>query len=266
MASIAPFAFAWLRIAGSALLMNVVVRGTHFNRRDTRRIAGFSVLAVVLNQTLFLGGLARTTAHVAAILITTIPVFALGAAIVVGRERATGAKIGGIALSAAGALLVIGGEGIGGAMQSLLGSSMIVANCLCYALYLVLFKPDMERLSPAPVLARMFAIGTLLMLPISLPSLLRQDWQNIPPLAWIILGLVILGPTVGAYMLNAWALRHAESSLVAAYTYVQPVLATILAAVFLHEQLHASVAVAAAMIFAGVAIAGRGRVGGPVPE
>jgi drug/metabolite transporter (DMT)-like permease len=65
------------------------------------------------------------------------------------------------------------------------------------------------------------------------------------------------GPTVAAYLLKAWALRYADSSLVAAYTYVQPVLATLLGAMFLGETMHPIVLVAAAMIFAGVWLAGR---------
>ena len=65
------------------------------------------------------------------------------------------------------------------------------------------------------------------------------------------------GPTVAAYLLNAWALAHAESSLVAAYAYVQPVLTAILAAMYLNERIRPIVGVAAAMIFAGLYISGK---------
>ena len=71
------------------------------------------------------------------------------------------------------------------------------------------------------------------------------------------LALVIAGPTVAAYLLNAWALRYAESSVVAAYTYLQPVLATMLGAMFLGEEIRPLVIVAGVMIVAGVALAGR---------
>jgi drug/metabolite transporter (DMT)-like permease len=64
--------------------------------------------------------------------------------------------------------------------------------------------------------------------------------------------LVILGPTVPAYLLQAWALRHADSSAVAVYTYVQPVLASILGAIFLAEHIRPIIALAAVLIFAGV--------------
>src|SRR5439155_1267976 len=74
-----------------------------------------------------------------------------------------------------------------------------------------------------------------LLLPIGAWPMAHQAWHAIPAQAWIGLGLVIVGPTVAAYLLNAWALRHTDSSLVAAYTYLQPVLTAILAAIFLRE-------------------------------
>jgi drug/metabolite transporter (DMT)-like permease len=208
--------------------------------------------------------LALTSAHVAAILITTVPVFALAVAIALGAERATAAKIAGIALACTGALLVIGGEGIEGVGGALAGTLLLVGNCLAYAVYLVVSKPVMERLSPVRVISRMFAVGTVLMLPVSLPSLLREHWSAIPRSAWIELAFVVAGPTVVAYLLNAWALRHTDSSLVAAYTYVQPVLTAVLAWGFLHEQIRGIVILAGIMIFAGVAVAGRAP--GPIAE
>jgi drug/metabolite transporter (DMT)-like permease len=262
MATFSPLSFAWLRVAGSAILLNLAVGRQ--SGGTWREITSLAILGVVINQTLFLGGLSLTSAHVAAILITTIPVFALGVAIVHKLERATANKIGGIGLACIGALIVIGGEQVEGTARSVIGAVMIVANCLSYATYLVVARPLLQRVAPTVVIARMFLAGTVLMLPVSAWSLARQEWAAIPAGAWISLGLVILGPTVGAYLLNAWALRYAESSLVAAYTYLQPVMATILAAMFLGESLHWIIVLAAGLIFIGVAIAGRAP--GPIAE
>jgi drug/metabolite transporter (DMT)-like permease len=260
MREFAPLTFAWLRVAGSAAVLALLVRHDEsppLPRSDNRLLIGFAILGVVINQTMFLTGLSLTTVQVSAILITTIPVFAAGAAIALGRERASVRRFAGIALAMAGALLVVGGESLGGSWRSTAGAVMIVVNCLSFALYLVLSKPAMARLSARRVVARMFTVGTILMLPISGYSLLHQRWRAIPPAAWIALALVIAGPTVGAYLLNAWALRHADSSVVAAYTYLQPVLATILGAIFLGEQIRAIVVAAALMIFGGVWLTSR---------
>jgi drug/metabolite transporter (DMT)-like permease len=262
-----PLVFAFLRVVGAAVVLNAVTRERRpaaLSRRDAWHLAGFSVLGVVINQTFFLTGLHFTTADVAAILITTIPVFALGAAIAMGTERATAAKIGGIALAAGGALLVVGREGFAGTSKSLIGDLFIVGNSLSYAFYLVLSKPMMARLSARRVVARMFAVACVIMLPVAAFAMVRQDWAAIGAADWWDLAFVIAGPTVAAYLINAWALRHADSSTVAAYTYLQPVITVFLAAIFLGERLRPAVAAAAAMIFAGVYLSGRQAADNPV--
>ena len=49
----------------------------------------------------------------------------------------------------------------------------------------------------------------------------------------------------------------ADSSLVAAYSYLQPVIAVVLAAIFLREEIHTVALVAGAMIVTGVYVSGR---------
>jgi drug/metabolite transporter (DMT)-like permease len=101
----------------------------------------------------------------------------------------------------------------------------------------------------------MFVVGAIVLLPIAAWPMWNERWSTISTDAWIALGLVIAGQTVGAYLLQAWALRHADSSSVAVYTYLQPVLASLLGAILLGERLRGIVIVAAVMIFAGVFLA-----------
>ena len=238
-----------------------------WHRDDKRRVAGFAVLAVVINAPLFLLGLSLTSVHVAAILITTIPVFTLAAAIGFGtRENVRRRASAGSPWRGAGALLVVGGESLAGTWRSVLGAVLIVINCLSYALYLVLSKPAMARLSPlrrggADVRGRdgRAAAGR------GAAAGARRTGTSLTSGAWLALALVIAGPTVAAYLLQAWALRYADSSLVASYTYVQPVLATFLGALFFGETMRPIIIVAAVMIFSGVWLASgpsdRGRCG-----
>src|ERR1700738_2576673 len=102
MNSFSPLTFAYLRVLGAAIVLNAILVLSGAPRGADAPLSGelgrltlYSILGVALNQTLFLAGLALTSAHVAAILITSIPIFALGAAMIMGRERGTPAKIGG---------------------------------------------------------------------------------------------------------------------------------------------------------------------------
>ena len=257
MRELSPLAFAWMRVAGAALLLWLFARGAPVAREDRRHMVLYGFLGVAVNQTLFLTGLAFTTVQVAAILITSIPVFTLAVAIATRGEEPTPTRIGGIALAGAGALLVVGGEGFHGTTRSVIGAVMILINCLSYSTYLVVSKRHLARLSAQAVVSRMFVAGALLLLPVAAPALFRQNWSSVSPGAWVSLAAVILGPTMAAYLLQAWALSHAESSMVATYTYVQPILATLLAWAIFGEAVRPIVALAAAMIFAGVWLAGR---------
>src|SRR5438874_11837480 len=68
-----PLVFAYLRVVGSALVLNLLIHERSpapLTRRDAWHLTGFATLAIVVNQTFFLSGLALTSAHVAAILLT----------------------------------------------------------------------------------------------------------------------------------------------------------------------------------------------------
>lgn len=264
MREIAPFAFAWLRVAGAFLLLSAMTgrqrRRRVFSAHELGLCAAYGVLGVVVNQLMFLGGLARTTAHEAAILITTIPVFVLVTAVALRRERLTGWKIGGVVLALLGAFVILARSTGSAASGSVAGNAMIVTNCLSYALYLVLSRPLFQQLGATLALRAMFGFGTLFILPFSLPALLRTDWSAVPWMAWGYLVVVIVGPTVGAYVLNGWALARAESSTVAIYTYLQPVIATLLAAALLGESVSGIVLAGGALIIAGVAAGTRATV------
>ena len=64
----------------------------------------------------------------------------------------------------------------------------------------------------------------------------------------------LMGKVVG-YMIYGYALEHMPSSKLSMYAYVQPVLATLFAFALLSEPVTWMMAVAGALILAGVAIA-----------
>jgi len=255
-----PLALAWLRVCGSAALLT----GFAFlqQRRwplsvvsEKRALILYSLLGVVFNQLLFISGLSLTTAHEAAILITTIPVFTLVVAIWVKAEQASLRRLLGIAIAASGALAIVGFQGIAGTRSSVIGDILVLMNCSSFGTYLVVSRPMMARYAASIVIAGIFLLAVPLMLPFCIVALLHQNWQAVSSASWMALGGMILGPTVIAYQLNGWALARAESSTVAVYTYLQPFIASLLAAAVLRERIERSTLLSGTIICAGVAIA-----------
>jgi len=257
--AVEPLAIATLRITGSAVAfasLKWLLGGERVtDRADLARLAVLAFLGAVFNQVLFLIGVSRTTAMHANILITTIPIFTLGVALLLRRERASPAKLGGIVLAGAGAIYLIAGRASPGEGASVVGDGLIAINTLSYACYLVLSKDLLRRYEPLTVVTYMFMFGSLMVLPVGIPSLLRTDAAALTPRTLLVLLYIVAFPSFLAYLLSIWALQRTASSLVAMYVYLQPVLTAYLAPVLLKEQVTTRAGMAAVFIFAGLALA-----------
>jgi drug/metabolite transporter (DMT)-like permease len=221
-------------------------------RRELAELALYALFGIVANQLLFLGGLARTSATHAAVLGASIPVFTAAVAVGLGRERATARKLGGLGLALLGALALTGASGLdAGGGRALVGDLMILLNSLCYAVYLVISRHLLARLRPMTVVTFVYCLGTLGILPIGGAAFLRVG-ETLTPATWAAIAFIVAFPTVGAYLLNAMALRSAPASLVAIYIYLQPVIGALLAMAVLGERPGPLTLVAAALIFAGI--------------
>jgi drug/metabolite transporter (DMT)-like permease len=257
--SITPAGIVFFRVTGAALAFGLIhrafVRERVTDRRDLATLAGLAMLGVVMNQLLFLEGVKRTTAINTNILVTTVPAFTLAIALVLGRERATWPKIGGIILAAAGAIYLIGPDRIRLDPTTAFGNALIACNTASYGAYLVLSKRMLERYHPVTVVTHVFLFGAVIVTPIGLVALRHVDLGDVPGRALLGLGYIVLCSSVFAYYLSIWALQHTASSLVAMYVYLQPVMTVVAAPLILGERLTARAGVAALVIFGGLALA-----------
>jgi drug/metabolite transporter (DMT)-like permease len=220
---------------------------------DLARIALYAFFGLVANQLLFIEGLARTTATNAVVMGASIPVFTVGVALALGRERATPWKLVGLVVALGGALGLTGAGFQAGGERMLAGNALVLANSLSYAIYLVLTRDILRRYRTMTVVAFTFLFGALGVVPVGAAAFLHVA-PAISLRAWLAVGYIVLFPTVGTYFLNAWALGRAPSSLVASYIYLQPLVGALLAAAILGEAPGAATAIAAAAIFAGIAL------------
>lgn len=236
-------------------LERAIVRAPRPPLRDLAILAGLAALGVALNQGLYLTGLQWTTATNALLLISTIPAFTVLVAVSMGREKAAGMQLVGLALSFGGVALLVARSGIDLGFDTLLGNVLIVANSFSYSLYLVLSRNILRRHDPLTVISWVFLLGAIEMALVATPSLLSTDWGSFDRDAWLGFAYVLLGGTVVTYGLNAWALRHATASRVASFIYLQPLVGALLAWWILDEQIGLVAVASGALILGGVALA-----------
>lgn len=236
--TVPPLALAAIRVLFATPLLFLLahhLEGVTPRRRDLPALALLGLLGVASNQILFIVGLNWTTASDAALLMPTIPVFAVAIAAATGLERVSAVRVAGIALSVVGALVVLDPSRFSLGDRSVLGDGLLLANCLCYAAYLVLLRPVLRRLPPLTVTAWAFLFGGGVVALVGAPALSQTPFGDLGGRGWAALAFIVLWPTLLNYALNTWAVRRSSPSLAASYVTSQPVIATLLAVPLLGE-------------------------------
>jgi len=190
---------------------------------------------------------------------SVIPVGALLFAVLARRERLTGVKIGSFVTALAGVLLVLRPTGASGGEATLTGDLLIVTNALSYSLFLVLSKDLLERVDPLAATAVLLGFGSVGMLVPGLPALASVDFAAISAQTWALGAFIVVFPTALGYHLSYWALARVESSLVAFFIYLQPLIATSLSVVFFGERLTPTMLAGATLVFVAVYLVLRPR-------
>jgi drug/metabolite transporter (DMT)-like permease len=253
-----PAALVGIRLALGAPILALVAR-LHREKlpavSELLRLAGLGALGISVNQLLFVGGLSRSGPVNASIAVLLIPPFTVGAAVLLRRERFVWFRALGVAVALVGGAMLVGAERFDG--SRLVGNLMLVGNTASYGVYLVLARETVAKLGALRTVAWVMVLGGLEALPFTLAPTFAVDWAALPPEAWAAVAFVVLGPTVLTYLLNAWALGRAPSSLVAAYVYAQPPIAALASWWLLDILPGGRVVLAGAIIVVGLALATR---------
>lgn len=219
----------------------------------------FSLFGIIFNHLLFFKGLSLTTAANTSLLAVTIPIFAIIISAGIGNDKLTWRKIFGVALASIGVIYLIDPSKANFSSETTIGNIMIILNSLSYAIYIAISKKLVSHYGALKSIAWIFLLGVPVNSALGLYSLYQVDLAQITWGAWAALASVVIFPTIFAYYLNAWALARVEPSVVAIYTYLQPLFGFILALFFLGESFTWRLFVSAILVFAGVFLVTRSR-------
>ena len=244
--------YAWERVRKRDRSLTVTAR------HDVVRLLLLGLLGVTLNQFFFIVGLSRTSVAHAAILIGLTPIQVLIIAGVRGQERITARKAVGMAIALAGVALLKAFEPAAGTGATWLGDFFILLTGLCFALFTVFGKEVTREYSTITMNTYAYVGGAVALLPLTLWEATHQPLAHVSAGAWLAAIYMALFPSVVAYLIYYHALGHMAASRVSAFSYLQPVFASIMGVVLLGESLGAPVIAGGAVILAGVYLAERG--------
>jgi drug/metabolite transporter (DMT)-like permease len=226
--------------------------------RDTVRLLVLGLFGVTLNQVFFIVGLSRTSVAHAAILIGLTPIQVLIIAWLRRQERITPRKASGMAIALGGVVLLKWFEPAAATGATWLGDAVILLAGLCFALFTVFGKEVTERYSTITMNTYAYVGGAVALLPLTLWEASHHPPAHVTAAAWMAAIYMALFPSVIAYLIYYHALAHMTASRVSAFSYLQPVFASIMGVAILGESLGAPVIAGGIVILAGVYLAERG--------
>jgi drug/metabolite transporter (DMT)-like permease len=186
----------------------------------------FTVYHVALNY-----GEVTVGAGSASVLINTAPIFTALLAVAFLGERLTALGWAGMAVSFSGAVLISLGEGeaFGLAPRAFL----ILVGALSVSVFLVIQKPYLEKYGPLAFTTYAVWAGTLMSV-VFLPGLVSQ-MVVAPPGATIAMVYLGVFPTAIAYVTYAYTFSRMPASRAVSFLYLIPVMAYLIAWVWLGE-------------------------------
>ena len=226
-----PMVMVDFRVAGAALLFwltSLFLPREHVPPKDILRLFGAGMLGVLFNQGCFIIGVSLTSPGEASLVTTTMPMWVMLLAWLFLREPITLKKAGGIAAGAAGAIILIVGNGTQAAgANPALGDVIVLCAQLSYALYLTLYRNFIRKYSLVTLMKWMFLAATVVGLPSSVHWLAATDWAAITGMEWGGIAYVVVCGTFLAYVCIMIGQKQLRPTLVGMYNYVQPIVATI---------------------------------------
>lgn len=251
-----PFGFILLRVLGALvfywLIASLFIK-EKTDKKDIPMFAALGLFGVAINQLLFFKGLSITSPINASIMMISTPILVLIVSNFVLKERITIKKLIGIAIGFAGAATLITlGNNISLSGATWKGDFYILINALSWGIYLVLVKPLMQKYNTITIIKWVFLFGFLYVLPFGYEELIETPWKQMTDYIWFCVIFVVFATTCVAYILNTYALKSLNPSVVSGYIYLQPLLATAMAISLDKDTLSIIKVLSAVLIFIGV--------------
>ncbi|MGB1031134.1 MAG: DMT family transporter [Flavobacteriales bacterium] len=232
---IGPSGFIVYRVIGALALFGTLY-ALNFERvqsKDLIRLLFCGLTGVAVNQLMFFNGLNLTSPVHASIIMTVNPILVLIMSALILKNAITARKVLGIVVGTIGAvLLLLLSSTSNSAHVSVIGDAMVLVNAASYAVYLVIVKPLMSKYKPTTVIFYTFLCGALFVIPVGLNQALEVDWSLFTQRDTGALLYVIIATTFMAYLLNVYALKRVQPTVVSVYIYLQPLMAGLSAFAF----------------------------------
>jgi len=222
-------------------------------RADWRQLIFLGVVGTFLYQLCFVGAVRRTSVANGSLIVGISPIVIALLSAWAGHERIKPVRWVGVVLALAGLYLIVG-HGAELSSQTLSGDLLMMCGVLCWAVYSVASQPILKRHSALTVIGLTFSLGATMYVVAMIPILIKVDWRAISPQSWgLMLASALLALNL-SYFIWYTGLKKLGGSRTSVYSYLTPVVAMVVAAIWLSEPVSANQMAGAAAVFAGLLI------------
>jgi drug/metabolite transporter (DMT)-like permease len=251
-----PLLLGGLRICLAGLFIlpaYVTQKGAESPRKsDLPMLVYLGLFGVTLNQLFFIIGLSRTSVLHSSLIIAMTPIFVLAIAAIIKQEQITVRKAAGMLIAVIGVGILNAIPASTGATPTLLGDVFVFLAGVTFAMFTVLSKKVSLRHSAITVNTFAYVGGAVALAPVVIWQGQSFSYRAVTLAGWSSLLYMALFPSVICYLIYYYALGHISASRVSAFSYLQPVIATLLAALTLGERVTLPLVAGGAVIFSGV--------------
>jgi drug/metabolite transporter (DMT)-like permease len=258
---LSPLGFNGLRLLFASLVLVIILalsgEGLKVEKKTFWKLVILGLIGNTAYQMLFIHGIDLTTASNSAIIIAMTPVFIALMSSRLKHERVHPAAWAGILFSFIGFYLVISSR-LGSFQFSSLsvrGDLLIFGGNICWAVFTVLCKPILERMSPLKLTTLTMVTGTTFFLPFCIKDIFHIPYRDISLKAWGSLFYSGLFALVICYVIWYASVQRIGNTRTAIYDYLIPVFTVIFAYLIIDERITGQQAVGALIIFVGVYLA-----------
>ncbi len=260
-----PLTLLFLRL----LFSNVILLGLYFGKGmhkrrplaegDWKWFALLGLFGIAGNQTGFTVGLHYTTVAHSSLIISLTPILVLLMATRMKLEALTKLKVIGMILSFSGVAVLVSEHGFGATSGTFGGDLITFAGSICFALYTVYGKKVADRYDTLSMNTYMYLFGGAAVFLFTAQQVISLELLTLSWKGWLGALYMAAVASVMGYMIFYYALTKISASRVIAFSYLQPVIATLLSILLLDDKLTTHLLVGGVLVLVGVMLAERGR-------
>ena len=252
---VSPEALVLLRFVLAAALLNLLLLRPAHRRVTLSRGPVLTALALgafgyATQATFFFSALERIDAPLVALVLYTFPVMVTVAAVLLGRDRLTGARVAALVTASCGTLLVL--LGAGGVDFDTGGVALAFGAALSYTVYILVADTTVHQLPPV-LLAALVMTGAAVALGLR-AALSGGVSTDFGAAGWFWIVCIAVVSTVAAMLTFFAGLKLTGPSTVSILSTFEPVATTVLAALVLEEFLTPLQLVGGLLVLASVAV------------